>query len=322
MRQLLKYLAIFILPIVVIGICFEISLRKIPNVYFYKKNYLDKNSNQIKVLLLGNSHIYYGINPEYYSLNAFNASSVSQSLDYDWEILNKYNNKWDSLKYVIVAVDYFSLFSKLEASVEAWRVKNYEIYFGINKSYKIHDHSEILSNNLKTNFSRLYRFYFKNENDITCSKLGWGTGNSSRDKKDLKKTGKISAERHTIKNDQYFNENIKILETIIEAAKAKGVEVILLSSPAYKTYTQNLDKYQLSRTIDAVNKIVNSSSNVIYLNLLTDDEFTENDFYDADHLNEFGTKKLSLKIDSLLFKIERNNNKQNTLPKPEDVVGK
>lgn len=322
MRQLLKYLAIFILPILVIGICFEILLRRVPNDYLYKKNYLDKTSNQIKVLLLGNSHIYYGINPKYFSLNAFNASSVSQSLDYDWAILNKYNNKWDSLKYVIIAVDYFSLFSKLETSVEAWRVKNYEIYFGINNSYKIQDHSEILSNNLKTNLSRLYSFYFKDDNNINSSKLGWGTAYNSKTKKDLEKTGKISAERHTIKNDQYVNENIKILESIIKFAKVKGVEIILLSSPAYKTYTRNLDKHQLSQTIDTVKKIVNLSSNVIYLNLLTDDEFTENDFYDADHLNEFGTKKLSLKLDSVLFKMDRNSNKQNTLPKPADIVGK
>jgi hypothetical protein len=39
---------------------------------------------------------------------------------------------------------------------------------------------------------------------------------------------------------------------------------------------------------------------VKYLNLLTDKAFDEKDFYDADHLNEIGAKKFTLKIDSLI----------------------
>ena len=68
-------------------ISFELLLRNIPNDYSFKKNYLNTKSNSIEVLFLGSSHIYYGINPEYISRNSFNGSHISQSLNFDLEIL-------------------------------------------------------------------------------------------------------------------------------------------------------------------------------------------------------------------------------------------
>ena len=88
---------LFILPLIIIVLSFEILLDKIPNDYRYKKEYLDQNSDRIKVLFLGSSHVYFGINPTYISLNSFNASYYSQSLDYDFEILKKYSNNWSQL---------------------------------------------------------------------------------------------------------------------------------------------------------------------------------------------------------------------------------
>ena len=49
--------------------------------------------------------------------------------------------------------------------------------------------------------------------------------------------------------------------------------------------------------------------NVTYQNFLLDSSFSAIDFYDADHLDEIGAKKLTSKIDSLI-----NLNKQSTLP--------
>ena len=265
MKQFLKGITIFLLPVLIICFCSEILLRKIPNDYLYKRNYLDTNSKKIKILFLGSSHVYYGINPAYIKANSFNAAYTSQSLDYDFEILKKYDNKWDSLKYIVVPVDYFSLYSKLETSDEAWRVKNYTIYYGMHTTNKIENYSEILGNKFNINATRLYSFYFKNNSNITCSKLGWGNGYgyNSKDKNDLITSGKEAAIRHLAKSDHYFSENVEILKSIIEFAKAKNIKVILFTSPAYKTYVQNLDKTQLNYTINEVTKLANAKYNVV-----------------------------------------------------------
>ncbi|HRB69044.1 MAG TPA: hypothetical protein PLC92_02955, partial [Chitinophagales bacterium] len=80
-------------------ISLELLLRDIPNDYSFKKNYLNTNSNNIEVLFLGSSHIYYGINPEYISQKSFNAAHISQSLNFDLAILEKYKDRWTNLKY-------------------------------------------------------------------------------------------------------------------------------------------------------------------------------------------------------------------------------
>ena len=91
----------------------ECLLRQIPNVYRFKRNYLDTNSDKVEILFLGNSHSYFGLNPEYTEKRSFNAGHVSQTLDYDLEILKKYENKWENLEFIVIPISYFTLFDKM-----------------------------------------------------------------------------------------------------------------------------------------------------------------------------------------------------------------
>ena len=67
-------------------------------------------SENIKALFLGSSHTYYGINPEYFSRNSFNMSQMSQSLDLDYKILEKFEGRLSNIEYIILPISYFSLF--------------------------------------------------------------------------------------------------------------------------------------------------------------------------------------------------------------------
>jgi hypothetical protein len=76
--------------------------------------------------------------------------------------------------------------------------------------------------------------------------------------------------------------------------------VIIFTTPAYKTYVQNLEINQLNNTINTVTKFADTYPNTRYYNLLNDKSFNQEDFFDADHLNETGAKKLSLIIDRII----------------------
>lgn len=303
MKKFIKHTLIFLLPILALLITSELLLRNIPNDYSYKKRYLDLKSNEIEVLYLGSSHIYFGINPEYSKFNSFNAAHISQSLNFDVAILEKYINNWSKLKYILIPIDYFSMYTTLESGIEKWRVKNYSIYYNINcksSNYKLN--FEILNGQLKTNLDRLKSHYLNNSTDVTCNKLGWGISYSSKNGKDLIETGKTAAKRHTkdINENPFFEENINTVNELIEFAKKSKVKIIFLTCPAYKTYADNLEQKQLNNTINIISQIADKNSNTIYFNLLNDKTFNAEDFYDADHLNEKGAKKLTIKIDSLI----------------------
>lgn len=303
MNQFIKNTLFFSAPVLLFIVIMEIFLRNIPNDYSYKKNYLDHNSNQIETLFLGSSHALYAVNPEFIHGNSFNAAHVAQSLDYDLEILKKYEKQMNKLKYLVIPIDYFSLYNRLETGVEHWRIKNYNIYYGLNRSQNLVDNLEILNGKWSENIRRLLQFLIQNKSVIGCNQFGWGKRNSE-DTKDLITTARAAAQRHAKKDKSFFKENVAIVHEIIALAKAKNVEVIFYTSPAYKTYTSLLNKEQLQITIATTKKMVSLNSHVQYYNFLNDTSFTAMDFYDADHLNAIGAKKFSKKMDGIIKRLK------------------
>jgi hypothetical protein len=300
MKTFITYILIFCVPILVAGILCEWAIRRIPNDYKYKRAYLDSNADKIETLFLGGSHVFYGIIADRLNCHSFNAAYISQSIDYDLMILKKYSNKWRNLKCIVIQVDYFTLFSKLSTGTEAWRIKDYNIYYHLITPNNIADYSEMLSNSLKVNIYRIYNYYYHKESSITCSRLGWGGSYNSKGNKNLTTTGLTAAKRHTFKNWGLLDQNVEILNTMIQFAKKRNIKIIVFTSPAYKTYTENLDKNQLTTTVSEAIKVVSTYKDAVYYNLLNDTAFKKNDFYDADHLNEIGAKKLTEKMSRLI----------------------
>lgn len=299
-----------LLPIAIIAVLMEVMLRLIPNDYELKRKYLDSHSREIETLILGSSHSFFGLDPAYFSVNTFNAGYNSQSLDYDYEILKKYQDKFDKLKTLVLPVSYFTLFGKLETGPDRWLIKNYILYFRINTSPKFSDHTEILSNKLNVNVRRLVSYYIKGKTNSISSGLGWGTTYNSENARDLTETGKESALRHTRKdiesgkNSQIYEENILEINNIINWCNDRHVVVILFTPPAFETYRRHLNTEQLNITLKTVNEFDVKHDNCIYINLLSDPQFVAGDFYDSDHLSEIGAKKLSKIFDDRITEIE------------------
>lgn len=303
MKRFLTLVLIFIVPVLVAGVGYEVLLRNIPNDYRVKKNYLDQHAHAVNMLLMGSSHTYYGINPDHLDTKAFNASYVFQSLDIDLAILRKYEGHWDSLRYIVLPVDYFSLYSRLGTGEEAWRIKNYNLYWDLGISKNIVENSEVLTNPLNVNANRVIDHYLKKISFITTSPNGWGVGYDSTRELDI--SGRSAAARHHAKDDRYFDENLDYLVSIIDFAAKRNVKVVLISSPAWKAYTDNLDPVQWDRTTRTADSLAKKYDNAIYFNLMKDSTFQYEDYYDGDHLNDKGAKKFTLKLDSLIRAAER-----------------
>jgi hypothetical protein len=306
MQRFLIKIILFSCPIIIVLVFGEYILRTIPNDYAKKRTFLDKKSNNVEVLFMGNSHIYYGINPSLMSKSSFNAAHISQSLNYDLAILKKYNNDLNSLKYIVVPIDYFSLYTSLESGIEKWRTKNYYIYYNISKIENFWDAFEITNSKLPNSINRIKKYLLHQKNDVTCKELGFGLNYNSKNNQDIVGTGQKAAVKHsvTMENKEIFNENIEALNQIIDFSKKHECKIIFITCPAFKTYSDHLNAKQLFNTLNAVQEITSKNQNCLYFNFLNDSNFVEGDYYDADHLNEIGAKKLTLKIDSIINTIQ------------------
>jgi len=292
---------LFLFPILLLATAMEVALRHIPNDYTYKKEYLDKNAAAINTLFFGSSHMYYGVDPKYIAVKSFNASHISQLLYFDYQIFKKYENRLQNLKCVVIPIDYQSLYGRLETGPERWRVKNYNIYYGINTTNDLTEHYEVLGNKLQVNLDRLVNYYGKGITARTCTDLGWGTNFTFKNRQDLEKTGKSAGIRHTVNNDDYFNANLSILKAFIKEANKKNIKIIFVTCPVYKSYVENMNQAHLKNTIQVATDLASENRNVSYYNLLNDNRFVAHDFYDADHLNEFGAEKFSGIVNRLLL---------------------
>jgi len=301
MKKFLNIFLLFCLPILIVGGAMEFLLRYIPNEYQVKANYLKTHHESIKTLLVGSSYVLYGINPDELTDKAINFGNVSQTIDIDYNIVNQYLNHLEALETVVLRLSYTTLFEQLKAGNESWRIKNYVIYTDVNLESKLKHHSEVLSVKLKYNLQRIYDYYILNQSPEFVNTAGWGS-NKGQDSAENKEELSIPiAKKHTIKDDEFYNENFRILEGLIETCKEKDVKVILVTMPVYDGYLKRLDREQLDKTISAGMYMEYKNNNCTYLNFLEDKCFGKQDFIDVDHLNDEGAKKFSKLLDSILL---------------------
>lgn len=284
----------------------EYQLRQLQNSYKYKKAYLDEHAQELDVLVLGSSHAYYNINPEYLDGKVFNAGAVSQSLDLDLAILRKYQSQLTNLKTVVLPISYFTFYGQLRNSTEKWRMKDYVLYLKLDVKSSLKDHFEVLSIKPKNNLKKWWRSYNQTKVTLPCSSLGWGEGYAIKGTLDLEVSGIATAHRHSEKDvfseesKQQFNEGTNDLKAIVKWAENRKIKVVLLTPPATSSYTSHLNTDQLNLVTEQLHQLSNDYANCTYYNWLQDQRFSIDDFYDSDHLNHRGAKKLTQQLNTLI----------------------
>lgn len=296
MRRFIKSLLIFSCPIIFVAIISEISLRNIPNDYTLKSDFLNINSTKIETLILGNSHAYRGFNPKYFSDRTFNASNVSQTIDYDYMIFQEHKKEFQNLKNIICTISYNTYFDRLKMGKSSWRIKNYNIYFGLNPFMDF----ELTSNNLKHNFNRLKNFYLNDKSSIKCDAQGFAPFKGTIDDKKFDQSCINASKRHHKKNNTYLQENIKYVSDIAVFSKKNNINLFLISPPVSKCYNLKLHTDQYSEMVRLSDSIASEYMNCTYVNMMQDSLFKKNDFHNADHLNDSGASKLSVMVNKFL----------------------
>lgn len=300
MKKFLKQTCFFLVPLLIIGATLEVVLRQIPNDYEFKNSQIDLEKDFIKTLILGSSHSMYGFNPEYFTEKAYNLGHVSQTIDLDYYLLEKYIKVLPQLETVIVRLSYTTLHEQIKTGAESWRLKDYNLYYNLNVSNDLKHDSEGLSVKLKNNLARIKDHYLERKKMITVETSGWASFEEEHASRPFETAGPIIAKRHTAKDDTLVEENLKFLDNIVKLCNEQGIKVLLVTLPAHKSYRDNLEKHQLELVVSAGEKMKNKYHHCSYLNLLKADNFKDEDFYDADHLNRDGAKKLSILIDGFI----------------------
>lgn len=287
---------IFIIPLIAILVGLEYIAQTTPNAYRHKEEFITNNCDSINTLILGSSHTFYGVNPEYLENKSFNLANVSQDLKFDLYLLCRYIEKCNNIKTLVVPISYFTIYEiPLNKSEEKFRVKFYEHYMGYNDTtlYPF-EKLEIYDINIfQEKISKYLNELCCKESDYGYDYNGWGTGyKESNIDEDIEKDAIKTVARHTPKGDNYIGENREYLIQIAKLCHKHNVRLFFITTPTLPAYYNKIDKSRWNYTKSIVNDIC-IEYNASYFNYLDDDRFDTSDFFDIDHLCHKGAEKFS-----------------------------
>jgi len=301
MKFFKRYSWIWIL-LLVFWLSLELFYRWVPNNYTYKHQRLPQIKESVKVLISGNSHALYGLDPEYFELPTYNLAQVSQTLYFEELLLQKHLPEFEKLQYLILNVSYFTLSQQDFTAEDVFRRYYYHAFMDITDAEMTPWDPKRYSLALTREWKHTWRFMkqvVKKGTLVNCNPNGFGNDyigqNINLTEEAIQQLG-IRHEDGLLD----FSKNLERLKNISDLCKSQNIQLVLVSLPVSASYYQqmNIQKWQLihERLVAFA-----STSGTVYFNLLQFDGVDEEDFYDPDHLNQQGAKKISSWLHSKLI---------------------
>lgn len=293
MKRFLRYILIFSIIVLVPLIAAEVYVRNMPNPARDKHQYMLAHGSEVWTLVLGSSHCFYGVNPTLLGPHAYSLAQPTQSYRYDYYQLTHYN--LSNLHTVILPYSYQSLFEDIEAQphLHFWAVR-YRLYMDCDLHSPLSEYGfECLHiPAFKEKLTSLWR-----PAQLKWDSLGFGTSNGETSLiAQGRDNGLQRAEENTYAAMESLEDNTELLDSICSFCEARGVRLVLLTTPVTKSFREHCDPRQVAVGEQRLITMLRKHPGVIHLDHWTDPDFEDADFYDADHLNMRGANKLTRKI--------------------------
>lgn len=287
-RKFILRVSFFLSIILIAYIILGYYVYESRNTYHIKKEILDNKHNDVEILILGNSHALFGVDPSYFKKNTINLANANQSLYYDLLIADKFISQMPHLKAIAINLSFFTFNYQLDDSPENWRRNYYYYYWGM----------EPLNNDVQ---------YYKEMVNLPLRMLKRGIQTSDLiDSLGFQKaTGKRNfyedvsglITRVDIYAEMYYKgtseKNLHLLNEIYKMAKERGIRLFFFMTPKHYLYIENFDE----NIITDFEEQRNSSeliSKIVFFDERSNEDFANEYFKDFDHLNVQGAKKFSI----------------------------
>ncbi len=248
------------------------------------------DTNHIRTLILGSSHTANGVAAAGFPEPAYNLAFGAQDLWYDCHILQSAIEKLPNLKRVIFGISVFSFrHSICDNDGLLWRQS---LYYHTWKIPARTDETHPLRYSLLTLVNASDSVQRVNDKAHFADEplRGWEPRIRSGGEPGVGWEHVIG--RHCRSGDERADENLLLLLSAVRGCLSRGVECVLVSTPKHANYQSHLPTWYLKETQDRVRTIVEQTG-VPYADYSSNRSFTDDDFYDPDHLNQQGALKFT-----------------------------
>jgi len=306
-KTYIKYLLLFFLPVILINLGIEAYVRLEPSGYLVNAKYLSTSADSIEVLSLGSSQVKDAINPEWIDRPLLNMASGNQHHDSDFALLKGVVDKLPKLETVIFEVSY-SHFELPHNGKYFWKKSAYLHFYDINaygRKTWFKDRLIFLSN--PQFFARKF-FADSTDNSARAqfNEFAFDTNNyGGQFMKQSFDSIAIDSMKHfkinTVPKLNLFKNNVKLFEEMVAFSRDKGLEVLIIQVPMYRTYHHRKHPAILRRRDSVVQRLVAADRGIKLLDLERDTlNYHLKDFWNQSHLNPDGARKFSKELNEAL----------------------
>lgn len=305
MKKFFLKCSFFLTVIAIVWASNEALYRLVPNNYTVKNENVTKVYDDCQVLILGNSHPFFGLDPHYFTYNTFNLANVSQTLYFDELLLEKHLEHFKKLKYVILAIEYTTLSHSDTHPEMEWRKYFYEAQMGLKlpqiSDFDVKKYSLALVPPMSINKQSI-KTYFRQGTIAQCDSLGFAANNGVLSEYNNPEAGIAKMKQHE-DGSLSFNKNLNRVNSIVRKCKERGVKVILVNMPVTTYYADNVNTLKRKKIVNNCETIA-LKNDIGYIDLFQNKAFNNDDFHDVDHLNIQGAKKCSELLNQYILTLE------------------
>jgi len=319
MKLFFKKILIFVFPLFLLVLGMDFYLRNMNSLYKEKLSGIIEHANEIEILILGNSHASYGVNPNYFTDYAFNIAHPGQSIYFDKELTLQNLESLKRLKYVFISLDYHSLyFSSQRGERNIWSYYGHGIKHP-SEDYNKADISPFLFGyypRVSFSFLRkdlLAKWKFRNhaqyldfnteigviKTDVLAKGFVTFSGTDTGAFKNNYYQERMNGHDNLINNSTEEEIILNELDELITKLHSKGITAIFFSTPTFKDYNKILDPDIITHN-NLITKKLCKKYNMEFMDYSINHDFIKDEFFNPDHLNKKGAARFGKMLDSRL----------------------
>lgn len=261
----------------------------------YSETKFNSVPKDIQICNFGSSHGVYGFDYSEYlnEYNTFNFALTSQTLSYDYLILQQYEDYLADNGVMFIVISYFS-FGNDEEAQEDFNSKNERYYSFLKPQYvKQHD----WWTRIKVNYLNVL---YQNPGDIVLNVMN--SGNKQQESRsvgsedfDYQKDAENAFKRHYFVDDNgnmlVREQEINALYGMIDICRKHGIRPILVTTPFRNEYNKAFDEKFYEQYYALIQEICDNCV-VEYWDYSHDERFVDSYEYEwnADHLSGIGAR--------------------------------
>lgn len=309
MKNFVLKILLFAIPVLAGLTALEIFARE--NIFAAKKEYFDQYKNDIEVLILGSSHLQYGIDGLKMQQNTLNLSMLASGPVVDYRVFNQFAPQLPALKYVLID---FSAAYVEKGTQENWSGHTYlNIHWDIEKDQMDLWDDFLSVSEFRQSFNDLIK-HARGQKQNFYNAAGFDTlvdpkinivrrfGFDEDSLATYKRYIEPMSRDHNYINASQRAQNLEFYQSMKQYCAQRNIKMILVSAPKMRLYNDFMQAPVLDSRQALADTLVDNKT-VFFWN---DDRLFENQityFFDLNHLDIAGanayTEIISQRIQQL-----------------------